>query len=183
MFIPHLIWLTGLSGSGKSTLANSTAQELSQLKIPHYRLDGDVLRENLCSDLGFSTEDRAENLRRAGAVAKILLDSDRTVIASFISPFQNDREKIRELVGVDNFIEIFVNCPLSECENRDVKGLYKKARAGKIQEFTGIDSAYEPPVSPTLVVNTHLTPISACIEKIISVILPRITGTNETDTP
>lgn len=169
-----VILLTGLSGSGKSTLAKALQAKLSDLSVSAYQLDGDVLREHLCNDLGFSETDRTENLRRAGAVAKILADSGQIVIASFIAPFRQARENIRAVVGADRFIEVHIDCPLEVCEARDIKGLYKRARAGEIDNFTGISSPYEKPQKPDIMVNTSEQTEEECLEIILGYILPRI---------
>ncbi|WP_339922165.1 adenylyl-sulfate kinase [uncultured Cyclobacterium sp.] len=151
---PKLIWFTGLSGSGKSTLASATEDALYRMGYYTYLLDGDNIRTGLNKDLSFSNEDRIENIRRIGEVANLMLDAGLIVISAFISPFISDREMIRKLVGDDNFLEIYLDCPLRICEERDVKGLYKKARQGLIKDLTGIGSPYEPPVSPFDVVHT-----------------------------
>ncbi len=148
--MPFVIWLTGLSGSGKSTVARHLKEALKKEKRPVYQLDGDVLRAGLCSDLGFSREDRAENNRRMREVAKILFDAGVVVIVSAISPFREDRALNRAAFPAGRYVEVFVDTPLKICEARDVKGLYAKARAGLIREFTGIDSPYEPPENPEL---------------------------------
>lgn len=151
---PKLIWFTGLSGSGKSTLANAIEDALYGMGYHTYLLDGDNVRTGLNKDLTFSDKDREENIRRIGEVANLMLDAGLIVISAFISPFISDRELIRGLVGEDNFLEIYLDCPLKICEERDVKGLYKKARQGLIKDLTGIDSPYEPPLSPFDVVRT-----------------------------
>ncbi|GMB09264.1 adenylyl-sulfate kinase [Thermolongibacillus altinsuensis] len=163
-----VLWFTGLSGSGKSTLANAVAKELFQRGIQNYVLDGDNIRHGLNSDLGFSPEDRTENIRRIGEVAKLFVDSGQIVLTAFISPFRQDRELVRQKLEQDEFIEIYVRCPLEQCEKRDPKGLYKKARNGEIREFTGIDSPYEEPLSPELIVETDRYSIEECTEQIIS---------------
>lgn len=155
---PGLIWFTGLSASGKSTIADYLAMHLHNLGLHTYNLDGDTLRSGLNKDLGFSDEDRSENLRRVAEVAKILIDSGAIVLAAFISPFSQDRALIRQITGPENYMEVFVNTPIEVCENRDTKGLYKKARKGEIKHFTGIDSPYEIPENPDLVINTLDTP-------------------------
>lgn len=164
---PVVIWFTGLSGSGKSTLANATETLLYQKGYKTFLLDGDNVRSGLNKDLGFSKEDRNENIRRIGEVAKLMLEAGIIVISAFISPFRKDREMIRQLVGEANFYEIFVNCPLEVCESRDVKGLYKKAREGQIKNFTGIDSPYEEPLNPFLSVKTHSMGLDKSVEMII----------------
>lgn len=151
---PKLIWFTGLSGSGKSTLSNELEKKLFNNGYFTYALDGDNTRVGLCKDLGFSSKDRSENIRRIAEVSKILVDAGLIVLASFISPFNKDRELIKSIVGVNNFIEIFVSTPIEECEKRDIKGLYKKARLGQIKNFTGITSPFEKPINPDLEINT-----------------------------
>ncbi|MEX2594837.1 MAG: adenylyl-sulfate kinase [Anditalea sp.] len=145
---PVLLWFTGLSGSGKSTLANGTEVALHQLGYKTYLLDGDNIRCGLNNDLKFTDEDRMENIRRIAEVSKLMMDAGLVVIAAFITPFIKERELIKDLVGEVNFLEVFVDCPLSVCEKRDVKGLYEKARKGLIANFTGINSPYELPIDP-----------------------------------
>ena len=149
-----VIWFTGLSGSGKSTLANALEQALHQAGKHTYILDGDNIRSGLCSDLGFSDADRVENIRRIAEVARLMMDAGLIVMTAFISPFRAERDMARELIGADNFIEVYVNTPLPVCETRDHKGLYKKARAGLISNMTGINSAYEAPEAPELSIDT-----------------------------
>lgn len=149
-----VIWLTGLSGSGKSTIASLLDRELYNRSIRSYVIDGDILRQGLTSDLGFSDQDRKENMRRVGEVARLFVDAGIMVIVALISPFREERNQLKELFAEDEFIEVFVDCPLSECERRDPKGLYKKARQGLIPQFTGISSPYEPPDSPDLIIDT-----------------------------
>ena len=148
-----VIWLTGLSGSGKSTIANELAIKLQEKGRLAYILDGDNVRMGLNKDLGFSDNDRKENIRRIAEVAKLLSDAGVIVITAFISPFREEREKAKEIVGRDNFIEVYVRTSLETCENRDPKGLYKKARAGEIPMFTGIDSPYEEPLNYDIMVS------------------------------
>tara|TARA_B100002049_G_scaffold228530_1_gene203155 strand:+ start:1396 stop:1989 length:594 start_codon:yes stop_codon:yes gene_type:complete len=145
---PRVIWLTGLSGSGKSTLANLLEKKLYEKGKLTYLLDGDNIRHGLCGDLGFSDKERVENIRRISEVAKLFVDSGVIVLTAFISPFQNDRAYCRKLLEPGEFVEVFVDTPLAVCEQRDPKGLYKKARSGEIKDFTGIDSAYEAPDAP-----------------------------------
>lgn len=162
-----VLWFTGLSASGKSTLANAVARKLFQEKIGNYVLDGDNIRHGLNKDLGFSEEARTENIRRIGEVAKLFVDSGTIVLTAFISPFREDRTQVRDILEADEFIEVFVSCPIEECEKRDPKGLYKKARSGEIKQFTGIDSPYEEPEKPEIVVSTHLDSIEECAEQVI----------------
>ena len=157
-----VIWLTGLSGSGKSTIANELAIKLQQESKLAYVLDGDNVRMGLNKDLGFSDDDRKENIRRIAEVAKLLSDSGVIVITAFISPFREERAKAKEIIGKDNFLEVYVDAPLRVCEDRDPKGLYKKARSGEIPMFTGIDSPYEEPLSPDFLVNTENDTIDGC---------------------
>ena len=145
-----VIWLTGLSASGKSTMATELERTLFALGKHAYVLDGDNMRHGLCSDLGFSPEHRKENIRRVGEVAKLFADAGTICITAFISPYRSDRDFVRRIVPVDRFIEVFVNAPLELCAQRDPKGLYRKARAGEIKEFTGISAPYEPPIRPEL---------------------------------
>lgn len=150
---PCILWFTGLSGSGKSTLANALEVMLYELGCHTYLLDGDNIRHGLNSDLGFDENSRVENIRRIGEVAKLFIESGTIVLTAFISPFYADREQVRRLVEKEEFIEIFVDTPLEICEQRDPKGLYKKARKGEIKNFTGIDSPYEKPFTPELHIN------------------------------
>ncbi len=167
------VWLTGLSGAGKSTIAIELEQQLFEKNIHTYTLDGDILRTGLNKDLSFTEEARKENIRRTGEVAKLFVDSGTVVIAAFISPFASDRKIVRELLG-EEFVEVFVNCPLEVCEERDVKGLYKKARKGELKNFTGIDSPYENPENPELTLNTHLQSLEQCVQQILEFVLPKI---------
>lgn len=162
-----LVWFTGLSGSGKSTLANQVEHKLYEQGYLTNVLDGDGLRHGLNSDLTFSPKDRVENIRRVGEVSKILVDSGVITISAFISPYRKDRNMVRSLFSEGEFIEVFVDCPLDVCESRDVKGLYDKARQGKILDFTGIDSPYEEPTSAEIIVNTDKQSIEESVEKII----------------
>jgi adenylylsulfate kinase len=173
----RVIWLMGLSGAGKSTLALHLEQALYQKGFLTQILDGDNLRNGLNNNLGFSEQDRLENIRRAAEVAKLFVNCGIVVIASFICPTHATQAMVRQIVGED-FIEIFVDCPLEVCEQRDVKGLYAKARAGLIKNFTGIDSPFEPPQFPDLVVKTHLLSLEECIKKIQEFVLPKINFTD-----
>lgn len=163
-----VIWFTGLSGSGKSTLANTVEQLLHQRKHHTYVLDGDNVRQGLNKNLGFSPADREENIRRIGEVSKLFADAGTVVMAAFISPYRTDRDQARALIAEDRFVEVFVECPLDVCEERDTKGLYKKARAGEIKEFTGISAPYEPPLHPEVTVNTDELSLEECAQKVIA---------------
>ncbi|EPE1852915.1 adenylyl-sulfate kinase [Cronobacter dublinensis] len=145
-----VLWFTGLSGSGKSTVAGALEEALHQLGVSTYLLDGDNVRHGLCSDLGFSDDDRKENIRRVGEVAKLMVDAGLVVLTAFISPHRAERQMVREQLGAGRFIEVFVDTPLEVCEARDPKGLYKKARAGELRNFTGIDAVYEAPQAPEI---------------------------------
>ncbi|MFF2089466.1 adenylyl-sulfate kinase [Paenibacillus sp. NPDC058174] len=163
-----LIWLTGLSGSGKTTIADALKQQLPNC----YILDGDVLRKGINQDLGFSIEDRIEVGRRIGEIGKILLDANHHVIVASISPHRATRDKVRTLIG-DSYIEVYIQCPLEVCEQRDPKGLYKKARAGEIKFFTGIDSPYEEPVHSEVTVDTSILSVNECVKQIMKYIETR----------
>ena len=162
-----VIWFTGLSGSGKSTIANQVANVLHQLGKLTYVLDGDNIRHGLNRNLGFSPEDREENIRRIGEVAKLFADAGIIATTAFISPYRKDRDKAREILENGRFIEVFVDCPLEVCESRDPKGLYEKARAGEIKEFTGIDAPYEVPENAEIVINTNDLDLAASTQKVI----------------
>lgn len=163
-----VIWFTGLSGSGKSTLANAVEQLLHQRQHHTYVLDGDNVRHGLNKNLGFSPEDREENIRRIGEVARLFADAGTLVMTAFISPYRADRAQARALLPDDRFVEVFVACPLDVCEKRDAKGLYKKARAGEIKEFTGISAPYEPPLEPELRLNTAELSLEECAQAVIA---------------
>lgn len=147
---PAVLWFTGLSGAGKSTVAGALENRLADLGYHTYLLDGDNVRHGLCSDLGFSEQDRRENIRRIGELAKLMADAGLIVLSAFISPHREERQLVRDLLPQDEFIEVYVNASLEVCEKRDPKGLYKKARAGEIPNFTGIDSEYQAPVNPEI---------------------------------
>jgi adenylylsulfate kinase len=170
-----LIWFTGLSGSGKSTLAVQLEAQLFERGFKTYLLDGDNIRSGLNKDLSFSEEARIENIRRIGEVSKLMLDSGIIVLSAFISPFNADREHVKQIVGADNYIEIFVDTPIEICEQRDVKGLYKKARAGEIKNFTGIDSPYERPKKSDVVVHTDRMSVNDSLDLLLNFVLPGIT--------
>ena len=161
-----VIWFTGLSGSGKSTIANVLEEYLHDLSIRTYILDGDNVRHGLNGDLGFSEEDRVENVRRIGEVSKLFIDAGVMVLTSFISPFKSDRRFVRDLVPGREFIEIYVKCPLEVCEQRDVKGLYERARKGEIKHFTGIDSPYEEPENPEVTIDTSKLSVEEAVVEI-----------------
>lgn len=165
---PKLIWFTGLSGSGKSTIACALEQELFKRGFHTYILDGDNIRHGINKDLGFSDEGRTENIRRIGEIAKLFVDAGLIVISAFISPFKEEREVARSLFKEGEFIEVYMNAPLSVCENRDAKGLYKKARQGIIKDFTGIDSIYEEPERPTIELNTSKLSVDECVERLLT---------------
>lgn len=162
-----IIWFTGLSGSGKSTLANALAEALHQRQARTYVLDGDNVRHGLCGDLGFSDLDRTENIRRIGEVSKLMMDAGLIVLTAFISPFVKDRQMVRNLVGKEEYIEVHCDTPLHVCEQRDVKGLYRKARKGEIQDFTGISSPYEKPANADVSINTADYSINECVDQIL----------------
>ena len=166
--VPKCIWLTGLSGSGKSTLANALEVALTEQGKHTYLLDGDNVRHGLNKNLGMSDEDRTENIRRVSEVAKLMVDAGLVVITAFISPFRADRDAVRALFEDGEFVEVFADAPLEECEKRDPKGLYKKARAGEIKEFTGIDSPYEAPANAEVVINTAEHDIGECVRQLIA---------------
>ncbi len=171
---PRLIWLTGLSGSGKSTLALRLEHYFFLQGFKVFMLDGDNVRNGLCKDLGFSEDDRKENLRRVGEVSRLMLDAGLIVICAFISPCREDRIAIKNIVGENRFIEVYVNCTLQVCEERDVKGLYAKARKGIIPNFTGVSAPYDPPASPDIEVRTDEETIEESMYKIIKLVEPAI---------
>ncbi|WP_100615133.1 adenylyl-sulfate kinase [Confluentibacter citreus] len=171
---PCLIWFTGLSGSGKSTIANLLEKELYSQNIHTYTLDGDNLRRGLNKDLSFTKKDRIENLRRTAEVGKLLLDAGLVVIAAFITPYNKTREDIKAIIGEPFYIEVFVNTPLEVCEQRDVKGLYKKARAGEIKNFTGISDPFEVPLSPTIEIQTLKESPEEAVSRILEVLKGRL---------
>jgi adenylylsulfate kinase len=162
-----ILWFTGLSASGKSTIANEIAKALYHLNVQQYVLDGDNIRHGLNKDLGFTDFDRTENIRRIGEVAKLFVDNGQIVLTAFISPFIADRNIVRSLVEQNEFIEVYVECSVETCESRDPKGLYKKAKNGEIQNFTGISSPYEAPINPEITLNTDKQSVQECVETIL----------------
>jgi len=176
-----IVWFTGLSGSGKSTLAHAVEDYLYKLGVSTYVLDGDNVRHGLCSDLSFTDTDRVENIRRVGELAKLMIEAGVITLTAFISPFISDREIARKLVPDGDFLEIYCLCPIETCEQRDVKGLYKKARAGEIPFFTGIGSPYQEPENPELIVNTHEQTLPESVEQIIQLLMQRGLITNGGD--
>lgn len=162
-----IVWFTGLSGAGKSTLAHAVEERLHAMGCRTYVLDGDNVRHGLCGDLGFSAADRTENIRRIGEVAKLMMDAGVVTLAAFISPFRADRERVRHMVAPGEFIEVYCHCPVEVCESRDVKGLYQRARAGEVKEFTGISSPYEPPLAPEVQVNTATQPLHMGVAQVL----------------
>ena len=163
-----VLWLTGLPCSGKTTISTELQSLLSQKNLSAYTLDGDKIRKGLNSDLGFSEGDRSENIRRIGEVAKLFADAGFIIIVAFISPFRKNRDQVRSKLLPYQFIEIYLDCPIEECEIRDVKGHYKRARNGEISEFTGVSSPYEPPLNPELRLQTHMKSSSECVSEIIT---------------
>jgi adenylylsulfate kinase len=162
-----VIWFTGLSGSGKSSLSHAVEERLFKMNCRTYVLDGDNVRHGLCGDLGFSASERNENIRRIGEMSKLFVDAGIITLSAFISPFKADRQLARQLFVPGDFIEVYCSCPLEVCERRDVKGVYQKARAGKIKNFTGISSPYEPPANPELVIDTANSPLEQCVDQVI----------------
>lgn len=168
-----ILWFTGLSGAGKSTLAHAVEEKLHHLNCRTYVLDGDNVRQGLCGDLGFTDKDRQENIRRIGEIAKLMLEAGTISLTAFISPFEKERQLARSLVPHGDFIEIYCHCELNICEKRDVKGLYKKAKAGEIKNFTGISSPYEAPKKPELKINTGLDSLEVCVDQVIDLLKNR----------
>ncbi|WP_412559609.1 adenylyl-sulfate kinase [Winogradskyella sp. MIT101101] len=174
-----VLWFTGLSGSGKSTIANVVEQKLFQRGINTYTLDGDNIRKGINKDLSFSPGDRTENIRRIAEIANLLVDAGLVVLAAFVSPYKKDRENIRTIVKDINFVEIYINTSVDECERRDVKGLYKRARAGEIKNMTGISAPYEAPENPDIEIKTENESIEDAAERIIEFIKPKLKLKNE----
>ncbi|WP_303285422.1 adenylyl-sulfate kinase [Marinobacter sp. SS8-8] len=170
---PCLLWFTGLSGSGKSTIANALDVALHKRGYHTFLLDGDNVRHGLCKDLGFSDDDREENIRRVGEVCKLFADAGLIVMSAFISPFTSDRRLVRKLFPAGEFIEVYMDTPLATCEERDPKGLYQKARSGEIRHFTGIDSPYEVPAHPEIRLDTSRHSVEACVDSLIAYLLER----------
>ena len=168
-----ILWFTGLSGAGKSTLAHCVEEALYQIGSRTFVLDGDNIRHGLCGDLGFSVEDRSENIRRIAEVGKLMMEAGVITLTAFISPFREEREKARKIFPHGEFFEIYCKCPIEVCEQRDVKGLYKKARAGDIKNFTGISSPYEEPINPELIVETSKNSLEHCTKLVIDMLEDR----------
>lgn len=168
---PCILWFTGLSGSGKSTIANAVECKLYTMHKHTSLLDGDNVRHGLCKDLGFRDEDRTENIRRIGEVSKLMVDTGIIVLTAFISPFSEDRDMVRSMFCENEFIEIFIDTPLKECEKRDVKGLYKKARDGELKNFTGIDSPYQAPTQPEIIIANSKVSIESAANQVIDFLL------------
>jgi len=166
-----VLWMTGLSASGKSTLANAINKKLHVMGINSYVLDGDNIRHGLNKDLGFNPESRRENIRRIGEVSKLFIDAGLIVLTAFISPYREDREQVRNLINSGHFIEVYTKCPVSECEKRDPKGIYKRVRSGEIKEFTGISAPYEEPENPEIILETDKMNVDECIEKILDYLI------------
>ena len=177
-----IIWFTGLSGSGKSTLAHAIEEELHQRGCRTFVLDGDNVRHGLCGDLGFTPQDRVENIRRIGEMAKLFMEAGVIVLTAFISPYRADRERVRGMVEHGDFIEIYCDSSIEVCESRDVKGLYKKARAGQIADFTGISSPYEAPENAELVVSTGSAELDACVQEVMKLLTQRSIAKSTADT-
>ena len=165
-----MLWFTGLSSSGKSSIAHAVEERLHRRGCRTFVLDGDNIRQGLCADLDFSASDRAENLRRIGEVGKLFLEAGTITLAAFISPSRIDGERVRALFAPGEFMEIYCECPVAACERRDVKGMYRRARAGEIQDFTGVSAPYEPPQRPDLVLPTAELPIDECVERVLALI-------------
>ena len=176
---PMLLWFTGLSGSGKSTVANAVEQKLNAQGIHTYTLDGDNVRGGLNSNLTFSPEDRKENIRRIAEVANLMVDAGLVVLAAFVSPYKEDRQMIREIVGASQFHEIHISTPIEVCEARDVKGLYAKARAGEILDFTGVNAPYEAPDHPALAIDTSEVDIEQAASLVMGSIIEKLKSDNE----
>lgn len=168
-----VIWFTGLSGAGKSTLAHEVEEQLYQLGARTFVFDGDNVRHGLCADLGFSLADRTENIRRIGEMAKLFVEAGVIALTAFISPLRKDRENLRQRIGENDFIEIYCRCSVEVCESRDVKGLYRRARAGEIKDFTGISSPYEAPEQPELILDSGTESLQQCVERVVALLAQR----------
>jgi len=171
---PLVVWFTGLSGSGKTTLASGLEKILFERGVKTFLLDGDRLRAGPHRDLGFSPEDREENIRRAAEIAAMMCDAGVVVLASFISPYQKDRDRARQIIGSDRFMEVYLDCTVDVCRHRDVKGLYKKADSGEIEQFTGLSAPYEAPINADLTLETASQSIDHCLSVLLNKVLPRI---------
>lgn len=169
-----VVWFTGLSGAGKSTIAHAVEEALHRAGRRTFVFDGDNVRHGLCADLGFSADDRRENLRRVGEMSRLFVEAGVIALTAFISPFRADRERVRAIVGADNLLEVYVKCPLEVCEARDVKGMYRRARAGEIREFTGISSPYEAPEAADLELDTSRRSLPECVDEVLRLIAPAI---------
>ena len=176
-----ILWFTGLSNSGKSTIAHAAEERLHSLGCRTFVFDGDNVRHGLCADLGFSREDRDDNIRRIGEMAKLFIEAGVIALTAFISPFRAERNRVRNLVHEGDFLEIFCKCSIEVCEQRDVKGHYKKARTGEIKEFTGVSSPYEEPAHPDLVIATDTMTVEACVDAVIDLLRRR--GIVQAETP
>lgn len=168
------VWFTGLSGAGKSTLAHAVEEALHRQGRRTFVFDGDNVRHGLCADLGFSPPERSENLRRVGEMARLFVEAGTIALTAFISPMREDRERVRQIVGAPDFVEVFVSCPLAVCEQRDVKGMYRRARAGEIKDFTGISAPYEAPEAPALTLDTSVLSLGQCVERVMALLAPRL---------
>lgn len=168
------LWFTGLSGAGKSTLAHAVEERLFSMGAHTYVFDGDNVRHGLCRDLGFDREERSENIRRIAEMVKLFLDAGIIALTAFISPFREDRQRVREILGPENFFEIYCRCSLETCEQRDVKGIYRKARLGEVAHFTGITAPYEEPEHPDLVLDTDRQTLAECVEAVVKAIGERV---------
>jgi len=168
-----ILWFTGLSNSGKSTIAHAVEERLFEMGCSTFVFDGDNVRHGLCSDLSFSREDRSENIRRIGEMARLFIEAGVIAVTAFISPFRAERERVRRLVAPGDFLEVYCRCPLDLCEQRDVKGHYRRARAGEIEEFTGISSPYEAPEDPEMVLDTGEYSVEECVEKVLDLLVER----------
>jgi adenylylsulfate kinase len=163
-----VIWFTGLSGAGKSTIAHEVEERLHRFGARTFVFDGDNVRHGLCADLGFSREDRSENIRRIGEMAKLFVEAGVISLTAFISPFRRDRERVRQLSGDRDFIEIYCHCPIEVCESRDTKGLYRRARMGAVNDFTGVSSPYEPPEHPDIILDTGSENLETCVNRVVT---------------